>query len=77
MTEKSLIGDVNLVDKAPENLDIGEGTNPSLGGRFRGVSVGRNEYGYFAFTHRTRTNKTYNSPADIPDNDIQFVRSTG
>ena len=77
MTEKSLVGDVDLVNKAPENLDIGEGTSPGMGGRFRGVSVGRNENGFFAFTHKTRTNKNYNSPSEIPDEAIHFVRSTG
>jgi len=76
MTDTSLTGGVKLVEKAPENLEIGEGTFPAHGGKFRGVSVGRNDYGYFVFTHRTNS-KEYNSPADIPDETITFVRSTG
>ena len=76
MTEESLTGGVKLVEKAPEDLDIGEGTYPAHGGRFRGVSIGRNDYGYFAFTHRTNS-KEYDSPAKIPEETITFVRSTG
>jgi hypothetical protein len=79
MTEeqKSLVGDVTLVEKAPHNLEVGEGTYPQQGGKFRGVSIGRSDSGYFPFTHRTRSNKSYNDPSDIPDNVITFVRSTG
>jgi len=76
MVDKSLTGNVELVDKAPENLEIGEGTFPAGGGKFRGVSVGRNDYGYFAFTHRTNS-REFNTPADIPDETVTFVRSTG
>jgi hypothetical protein len=37
MTEeqKSLVGDVTLVEKAPHNLEVGEGTYPQQGGKFR------------------------------------------
>jgi len=77
MTEESIVGNVKLTDKAPDNLDVGEGTLPLQGGRFRGVSVGRSDSGFFVFTHRTRSNKSYNNPNDIPDNVVTFVRSTG
>lgn len=75
--EKSLVGGVTFVEKSPDNLDVGEGTYPQQGGKFRGVSIGRSETGFFPFTHRTRSNKSYNNPNDIPDNVITFVRSTG
>ena len=77
MTEESIIGGVKLVEKAPDNLDVGEGTYPLNGGKFRGVSIGRSDTGFFPFTHRTRSNKSYNTPQDIPEDVIRFVRSTG
>ena len=77
MTEDITIHGFKLVkDKAPEELDIGEGTYPADGGKFRGVSVGRTELGYCAFTHRADS-RTFNSPADIPDETVTFIRSTG
>lgn len=76
MTDRSVTGNVDLVEKAPENLEVGEGTYPALGGKFRGVSVGRNEYGFFAFTHRTNS-REFNTPSDIPEETVTFVRSTG
>lgn len=75
--EKSLVGGVKLVEKAPDSLDVGEGTYPQQGGKFRGVSIGRSDSGFFPFTHRTRSNKSYDKPSDIPDNVLTFVRSTG
>ena len=77
MTEKSLVGGVELVEKAPDNLDVGEGTSPHKGGKFRRGRIWRSKTGFFPFTHRTRSNKAYNTPNDIPDNVITFVRSTG
>ena len=77
MTEESLVGGVKLVEKSPDNLDVGEGTYPQQGGKYRGESIGRSDSGFFPFTHRTRSNKSYDKPSDIPDNVITFVRSTG
>ena len=68
--------DIKIVDRDPESLEIGEGTRPIQGGRFRGTSIGRGELGYFCFLHRS-TSKYYNSPADINDVDISFIRGTG
>lgn len=77
MTNRDMhIMGVRLVDKDPNSLDIGEGTYPARGGRFKGVSVGRNKVGYFAFTHRANS-REYNSPADIPDDVITYIESTG
>ena len=77
MTDESIIGNVKLVEKDPNNLEVGEGTFPIQGGKFRGVSIGRSETGYFPFTHRTRSNKSYDDPQDIPEDVVRFVRSTG
>ncbi len=77
MTDKEMIvGNYKLTEKAPEDLNIGEGTYPAGGGKFRGVSVGRTDLGYCAFTHRANS-RTYNSPADIPNDVVTFIRSTG
>ncbi len=78
MTEdkEMIVGDFILKLKSPEELDVGEGTYPAQGGKFRGVSVGRSDLGFCAFSHRTNS-RTYNSPADIPDDVVTFVRSTG
>ncbi len=76
MPEKVIVGGVELREKNPHELEIGEGTMPIQGGRFRGVSVGRNDTGYFVFTHRAMS-REYDSPNNIPDNAVGFVRSTG
>ena len=76
MTEDISIHGFKLVEKVPEELEVGEGTRPHQGGRFRGVSVGRSKLGYFAFTHRARS-KTWNEPKEIPDDVVTFIRSTG
>jgi len=76
MSDEHSIHGFNLVEKVPEKLDVGEGTYPHQGGRFRGVSVGRSDLGYFAFTHRARS-RVWNSPKDIPEDAILFIRSTG
>jgi hypothetical protein len=77
MTDESIVGNVKLVEKSPDNLDVGEGTHILQGGKFRGVSVGRSETGFFPFSHRTRSNKSYDNPNDIPEEIIRFIRSTG
>ena len=59
MTDEAEVHGFKLVEKVPEELGVGEGTHPHQGGRFRGVSVGRSERGFFAFTHRARS-KTWN-----------------
>lgn len=76
MTEEVTIHGFKLVEKAPENLEIGEGTYPARGGKFRGVSVGRSKLGYCAFTHRADS-RTFNTPKDIPEETVTFIRSTG
>ena len=77
MAEETIVMGMKLMEnKAPEELEVGEGTYPPQGGRFRGVSIGRNKIGYFCFTHRA-TSREYNSPKDIPDGTIEFIRTTG
>jgi len=65
-----------LTNKKVSDLEEGEGTYPRKGGRLRGVSVGRDEDGYYVFTHRSRS-KSYPSVKDIPDRVVQQVESTG
>jgi hypothetical protein len=76
MSEEISIHGVKLVEKGPDKIDVGEGTFPNGGGRFRGVSVGRTALGFFAFTHRAGS-RTYNAPEDIPDSVVEYIRSTG
>lgn len=38
-------------------------------------SLGKDKDGYFAYTHRARTN-SYKSPTDIPKSKIEFINST-
>lgn len=76
MSEDIIVAGVSLTDKDPHDLEVGEGTYPAKGGRFRGVSVGRNDTGYFVFTHRAMS-REFDSPDKINDNAIEFIRSTG
>jgi hypothetical protein len=76
MTDGAEVHGFELVEKVPEELEVGEGTHPHQGGRFRGVSIGRSDLGFFAFTHRARS-KTWNTPKEIPDDVVTFIRSTG
>jgi 8-oxo-dGTP pyrophosphatase MutT (NUDIX family) len=44
--------------------------------RLDGVSLGRDDDGYYVYTHRARSN-SYESPEAIPDSKVEFIRSTG
>jgi len=70
------IGKYTLVDKKVEELGLNELTHPHQGGRFRGVSVGRDKNGYFVATHRARS-PSFPSPDKIPRSYIRFIESTG
>ena len=41
-----------------------------------GCSVGKDDKGYFAYTHRARS-KSYESKDKIPVKDLKFIDSTG
>lgn len=57
-------------------LEEGQITGPIQSGRFDGVSVGRDENGFYCCTHRCRS-KSYLSVDKIPKSKIQFIESTG
>jgi hypothetical protein len=42
----------------------------------REVSLGKDDKGYFVYTHRCRS-ASYDTPYKIPKNKIEFVASTG
>lgn len=64
------------VNSRANDLSVGEVTTPRHSGRYRGVSVGRDEDGFFVMTHRARS-KSYESPGEIPDKELKWIRSTG
>jgi hypothetical protein len=59
-----------------KDLRLHEYGCPKKGGKFRGVSVGRDRDGFFITTHRARS-KSYLSIKDIPQKTIRFIESTG
>ena len=63
-------------DKKPEELEIGDISAPIQSGKFDGVSIGRDEDGYYVCTHRARSD-SYESMDKIPQNKIAFIESTG
>lgn len=63
-------------DKRASRLDIDEVTSPRDSGRFRGVSIGRDENGFFVMTHRSRS-KSYEQLRQIPNSLIKRIASTG
>lgn len=65
-----------MVDKKVLDLDIGEITHCIQSGKFDGVSIGRDENGFFVCTHRARS-KSYETFKKIPDYVIKFICSTG
>ena len=65
-----------LVHKQVSDINIGEMTYCKHSGRYSGVSIGRDEDGYFACTHRARS-ESYPSPGAIPTSKIKWIRSTG
>lgn len=49
---------------------------PELKERLKGVSLGKDDKGYFVYTHRCRSD-SYESPEKIPKAKIRFIESTG
>jgi hypothetical protein len=49
---------------------------PALRGLMKGVSLGKDEDGYFVHTHRARS-KSYPSPEKIPESIVKRIESTG
>lgn len=47
-----------------------------LKNRFKEVSLGKDDKGYYVFTHRARSS-SYPSPDDIPLKKVKFIASTG
>lgn len=70
------IGKYTMSNKTIEELEIYDITFPGQSGRYGGVSVGRDEDGYFVMTHRARS-KSYPAVGDIPESVIRWVESTG
>ena len=64
------------VYKRVNDLNVGEMTWCKHSGRYDGVSIGRDDDGYFASTHRARS-ESYPSPGEIPASKIKWIRSTG
>jgi hypothetical protein len=67
---------LKLVKKDIPDLKVNEGTYCKHSGKYSGVSIGRDKDGYFAFTHRARS-KSFETPSDIPDHALKWIRSTG
>jgi len=65
-----------MVYKRVTDLNVGEMTYCKHSGRYNGVSIGRDDDGYFASTHRARSS-SYSSPDRIPLSKIKWIRSTG
>ena len=65
-----------LVKKTIAQLKVGEMTYCRHSGRYSGVSIGRDEDGYFVATHRARS-ESYPDPAKIPLKKLAWIRSTG
>lgn len=64
------------VHKQISQLQVGEITYCRHAGRYNGVSIGRDDDGYFAMTHRARS-ESYSSPDKIPMKTLKWIRSTG
>lgn len=64
------------VRKQISQLQVGEITYCRHSGRYNGVSIGRDDDGYFAMTHRARS-ESYASPDKIPAKKLAWIRSTG
>ena len=64
------------VHKRVTDIRVGEMTYCKHSGRYDGVSIGRDDDGYFACTHRARS-ESYSSPDRIPLSKIKWIRSTG
>jgi hypothetical protein len=60
-------------------LEAGDGALPKpdhLKSKMDGVSLKKDDDGYYVFTHRCRS-KSYKTPYDIPDSVIEHIESTG
>jgi hypothetical protein len=64
------------VEKNVSDLQVGEMTWCKHSGRYTGVSIGRDDDGFFACTHRARS-ESYSSPAAIPTKKLAWIKSTG
>lgn len=52
-------------------------TKPShLKNKLEGVGLGKDNQGYYVYTHRARSD-SYDTPEAIPEKDIKFIESTG
>lgn len=49
---------------------------PEMKEKLQGVSLGKDDDGYYVFTHRARS-KSRKTPQEIPQKDIDFIESTG
>ncbi len=64
------------VHKLISQLQVGEITLCRHSGRYNGVSIGRDDDGYFAMTHRARS-ESYPTPGAIPLKKLAWIKSTG
>ena len=64
------------VHKQINQLQVGEITYPRHSGRYNGVSIGRDDDGYFVMTHRARS-ESYSSLDKIPMKTLKWIRSMG
>ncbi len=58
--------------KKTDNVPIPD----DLKDKLKGVSLGKDDDGYFVYTHRARC-KSYATPEKIPQSKIKFIESTG
>lgn len=65
-----------MVHKRVTDLAEGEMTWCKHSGRYAGVSIGRDDKGFFAATHRARGD-SYPSPDRIPMKELRWIKSTG
>lgn len=61
-----------LESKKSKNVSIPDGLKKKM----KEVSLGKDEDGYYVYTHRARS-KSYESPEKIPDSKIKYISSTG
>jgi hypothetical protein len=61
-----------MVRKSALQISEGEMTWCKHSGRYRGVSIGRDDDGYFVATHRARS-KSYPYPGAIPEKELAWI----
>jgi len=77
MKDLKKIGENNYVNHFDfDKLEEGQMTQPVQSGKFDGVSIGRDEDGFYCCTHRSRSS-SYPSVDKIPLSKIKFIESTG